>query len=218
MSFSFKFFTNASADTIAGALARSFCGDRSALSKAEGFFRKARGYALGSTAKFFRGKLKDAFVSNPFGWEQNAKNANMNFSVKEMIAGNPPKMNAGRMKKGKKRVFGGRLKNIMLHKIDDKTGDFQVGLVPEKIPAKIKALGSSWDRVMSQFQEAGRLDKNIVDKERMRRYFGALGMPMTSNPGLMRPKRDLMKPMQERYPPFGIFQERYEKKMKELAG
>jgi hypothetical protein len=110
-------------------------------------------------------------------------------------------------------VLGGRLGNTMLHNVDDVKGTLEVGTLPEKMPAGMVLPGEGWVKIMREFQNAGPLNKEVGNFQQMRKYFGALGVPMTSSPKLFRPARPLFSKMTSQYPPMKIFEERYQSKI-----
>jgi hypothetical protein len=205
--------TGGNLDTIAGALAYAIANPSQAdkySSMALKMFSKARGYALGSTAKFFRLKLRQAFKENTYGWPENPKPlAAGGLTLKGLLAANPPRQSARKVKKARKRVLGGRLGNTMLHNVDDVAGTMEVGTLPEKLKGSMVLPGEGWVKIMREFQNSGRLNKNTGNLQNMRRYFGALGVPMSSSPQLNRPARPLFSKMTAQHPPLKIFEEKY---------
>ncbi len=212
---------NADPKTISGLIAKNWSSGKNLYGQdIKSKFDRAKGYGLGSTAKFFRENLKQAFIDNPFGWPENSRpdrgKFGNKFSIKELIAGNKPTKGAKTIRRGRRRKLGGRLGSLMRHDIVESTGYMRVGMVDKKLPMSARAIGGNWSGIMSKFQESGFYSLGYGTRQDMRRYFGAIGLPMSSNPSLKRPARKLFEPMQAKYPPQKEFEKRYLKKMEEF--
>ena len=186
---------------------------RAYLKKAAYSFSSARGYALGSTGKFFREKLRAAFVNNPFGWKENAmaQTASGIASIKAIVAGNKPKIGRKRISKPKKRVLGGRLRNAMLSKAEDDKGTLEVGTILKKV-GKGKMNTGGWQEAFMGFQTA---HKPIFggNSASMHRYMWGIGIPWSRNAPRVSPARPLIDPMVRLHPPADKYHERFTKKL-----
>lgn len=179
-------------------------------------FNHWRGWALGSTAKFYRNELKKAFRENTFGWADNPKPANGGgYTLKSILSKNKPRKERKVVSKGSVRKLGGRLGSTMVHEVDDVAGTMEVGTIPRKIPARTQIPGEGWARIMAEFQDAGKVNRSY-ELESMRKYFGALNIPVSRNPRLERPDRKLFAPMTAKYPPQEIFERKFNEKLAKI--
>ena len=213
-------------NTLAVALGNAIANPKQAgkhLKDAQQTFYKARGYALGSTGKFFRLALRDAFKTNVFGWDDNAK-VGLSFAsgrgyksgsypIKSIVAGNPPKAGSRGRKRPKPRILGGRLRNAMFHRAIDKTGYLGVGVLRDS-EVKSASSGKGWEEAFSSFQTAGTPFFG-GNSSSMNRYMHAIGIPWSRQAPRQRPARELIEPMARKYPPQGIYSERFTKRLLE---
>lgn len=215
-------------NTLAVALGNAIADPKRAqkhLKDAQQIFYKARGYGLGSTGKFFKDKLRDAFNTNVFGWDDNAKvpfsyinrtgYATGNYSIKSIVAANKPGFGARGRKKPKARILGGRLRNAMFHRTIDKIGYLGVGVLRDS-EVRSTASGKGWEEAFESFQTAGTPFFG-GNKTSMNRYMHAIGIPWSNQAPRQRPARPLIEPMARKYPPQIKYSERFTKKLLELT-
>ena len=179
------------------------------LKEARKIMDKARSYALGSTAKFFRLAMRGSFKDNRFGWRENTlypqwfgKFGAVN--VAGLVKANKPR-------RGKKRVnppsqvnIGGKLPRIIFHSIDESAGSMVVGVIPQKI----KGGGGTWEDVFERFQSGGKVEPGPMGSyASMKRYLFAIGIFTKGQ--LKRPARPLIAPLQAQNPPQEKFNERF---------
>jgi hypothetical protein len=189
--------------------------------KATKLIDKARSYAFGSTAKFFRLQLRAAFKDNPFGWKPNREHPDwlgigQSVNIAALIKANRPKKVGGRgysrkgiIKPPRAQSIGGRLPRLMFHQLDEKAGTLFVGLIPGKIKR-----GAGFIEVFKRFQDGGKVTPpgQRGSQASMQRYLAAIGIPKGRN-DWVRPPRPLIEPMIKKYPPFKIFEDRFEKRL-----
>lgn len=159
--------------------------------------RSATKSAFKSAAFFLRGELRDSVATNKLGWDMHQAYTKTTFDMTQVLRANKPiqtaktKTKGGAQKKsynaalrsiksGPAPMFG-KLRNIFRYIVDaPSSGDpyAVIGVLGKYASPKA-------EKITQEFQTGGEIDPferfGATDSESVRRYFGALGMPIKSN-------------------------------------
>jgi hypothetical protein len=189
-----------SANEFGKYVAASLAGQGPSPDKLQKAMERARNIAIFSVSKRERQALRDALQKNTLNLEQHARYRGI-ADIGKVFQMNRPKAATGRgMTRGKmisalatagsRRPMFGKLSAGIRSKVDTKAGSSRIGFLAG-------VTSESWQSIVADLQ-AG--DTGINDRfgglpSQMRRYWGALGMPLSQERELSMPKREVFEPI-----------------------
>jgi hypothetical protein len=188
MSFAARIEWDAPDDSIVAAIGAAMTG-KASLAKLQKIFERARYVALWSVAKRERNALKAAMRDNTLGLEGHAKYRGL-FDIGKVFQKFPAKertdKNRGRgrtrssmisqlatMAGGKERPIFGKLSSAVWSYVNTSNGSARIGFLQGKV-------SDSWQAIIASLQDAFTIEHSFGKQPNdMRRYWGALGMPLS---------------------------------------